>query len=912
MNMRKLIAGRSLSGGVLAIILPAAVVLFGLLTWFAYSNAQQREITSNIAVLEEDANRIKTDMQFRFDEIEAAHREAIRLIEIELSTTDALEFDSYFKPHGDGTRRSVSALWDGTYTERGYARGFGSFIAEENPDPSRQKELLAAFGALVGVANGLPENVSNIYFFSPDNDLIMHAPERPDKLLFYRDTAPATLGFQDEEFTEVIQPDVNPEGVMRCTSLQPILYDQSRRTWTSGCMTPVRIDGRQLGGLGSSIPLERLVGDELVVSSVGAERILVTPEMMLVRHPEFTRQSSRQTEAFLNLSSAEDPELQALARLLNSPQDDGGATYLKEIDKYVFVTRLENPSWYVISALPGKAVRAGALSAALPVLLSGFLAIILFFAVTIFFVRRNIAQPLGELTNKADAFFGSAMTGGRMASTDLNEVERLDLAIENMRARVDQEHSRVARSYDAVLDTLDDFAVFIAGPGGKIIQASRGAHSIFGEDIAPEASLAHFLGIDDESHFQDLLAKAIREGFVFRTVERRRREGETFWVTEVLRPLRADGAVIGFALILRDITEEKKGEIELLAARDSAQFEAETRMSLLATVSHEIRTPMTGILGMLEQVKEDNSARSRDRALSVIEGAVDALMRVLDDVLEHARAESGHMAIEDREFESSELIRRISELFSPLAKRKGIKLAIEPGPRETLVGDPARIQQIVANFLSNAIKFTAEGCVQLICEARDYSESSVTLAISVRDEGIGIEHGKVGKLFEPFEQATEATKKQFGGTGLGLYICKELAEAMGGSIEVESDVGVGSTFTLVLDLPRAVEAEMALPGKAKRALVIGGSAMARLTAEAVLEELGFRPKSAGSIGEVEGAADFDLIIIHGPESGAEIVASGSQRILCVNDDKDAEIGENEIRAPLDADKLRKWLLESVS
>lgn len=910
--MHKFLAGRSLSGRALAIILPSAVLLFGLLTWFAYSNAQEREIESSIAVLKEDANRIKTDMQFRFDEIETAHRDASQLIEIELSTDDGLTFDSYFKPHGDGTRRSVPALWDGMYTERGYARGFGSFISDETPDALRRKRLLAAFGALVGVSNGLPENVSNIYFFSGDNDLIMHAPERPDNLLFYRDAAPPTLSFQEEEFTEVIQPDVNPEGVMRCTSLQPILYDQSRRTWTSGCMTPVRIDGQQLGGLGSSIPLEKLIGEEEAVSSVGTERILVTPDLMLVRHPKFTLQSSRETENFLNLSSAEDPELQALARLLGSPADDEGAKYLEDVDKYVFVTRLENPGWYVISALPGEAVRAGALSAALPVLLSGILATILFIAVTIFFVRRNIARPLGQLTDKADAFFGSSMADSRNERSDLNEVERLDLAIENMRARVDREHARVVRSYDAILDSLDDFAVFVAGPGGKIIQASRGAHSIFGEEIAPDASLAQFLRVDDENDFQELLATAIREEVVFKTEELQRSDGRKLWVTEVLRPLRADRAVVGFSLIMRDITDEKESEIELLAARDAAHFEAEIRMSLLATVSHEIRTPMTGILGMLEQVKEDNSARSRDRALAVIEGAVDALMRVLDDVLEHARAESGHMAIEEREFESSELIRRISELFSPLAKRKGVKLVIEPGPKESLLGDPARIQQIIANFLSNAIKFTAEGGVHLICEARDYSEQSVTLAISVRDEGIGIEREKIAKLFEPYEQATDTTKKQFGGTGLGLYICKELAEAMGGSIEVESEVGVGSTFTLVLDLPRAAEAEASLPGKAKKALVVGGAAMARLTAEAVLEELGFRPKSAGSISEIESPAEFDLIIVHEPESGAQIVPEGAQRILWVNDDKEAEIGENEIRVPLQADTLRKWLLESVS
>lgn len=909
--MGNLLSKSSLSGRALAVILPAAVLLFGLLTWFAYSNAHQREIASSIALLKDDASRVKTDMQFRFDEIEHAQLEAIRLLGLEMSANDPIDLDSYLLPHGDGTRRSVDALWEGTFTKRGYAKGFGSFVSSEDLAPDRKAELSAALAALIGVSNGLPVDVSNIYFFTKNNDLVMHAPERPDKLQFYRDTGPADLDFQDEMFMKIIQPDVNPEGRMRCTGLEPIIYDQSRRTWTSGCMTPARIAGKQVGGIGSSIPLELLVGDEKAVAASGTERILVTPDMMLVRHPKFTLQSSRDTESFLDLAAAEDVELKALFNLLSTKSQEG-SSYLEGADKYVFVTQLDNPGWFVISAMPGEVVRAGALSAALPVLVSGVLATILFIVVTVFFVRRDIAQPLRKLTAKADSFFGSASVDGGNQSMDLNEVERLDLAIEKMRARVDREHSRITRSYDAVLDTLTKFAVFVAGPGGKIIQASRGAQIIFGEEIAPEVSLSRYLGIDDEDEFRDMLSQSIREGQVDNTEERVRSDGSKFWVALVLRPLWADQAVIGFALILRDVTEEKKAEMELRDARDSAEFEAETRKSLLATVSHEIRTPMTGILGMLEQVKEDNSARSRDRALTVIEGAVDALMRVLDDVLENARAESGKMTIEEREFESSELIRRIFELFAPLAKRKGIKLSIEPGPREQLMGDPARIQQIIANFLSNAIKFSPEGAVNLVCEAREYSGELVTLAISVEDHGIGIEEGKIQKLFEPFEQASDTTKKNFGGTGLGLYICKQLAEAMGGSIEVESEMGVGSTFTLVVELPRASSAANALPGKAKTALIVGGAAMTRLTAEATLEELGFRPKSVSSITEIEGQNEIDIAILHASPADTDELPFEASRVLWVLDPPSEDLSADQINAPLNAEKLREWLMESGS
>ena len=908
-RMKILPESRSLSGKALAFILPAAMLIFGISTWFAYTNAQQNEIAANLTILREDALRIQQDMEQRFEGIEYAQDRVGKLIEIELDEQYESIVDEFFIDHGDGTRRSIPQLWSGMITPHGYADGFGAYFSDLQLEPQRRRDLDAAFSALIAISQGLPRNVDNIYFFNQTNDLIIHAPNRDDELEFYRDTAPPDLDWQEEEFTTIVQPDVNPSGEMRCTSLQPIISDQSGRTWTSGCMTPVRINNRQLGGIGTSIPLDRLISSTEEMSDVGMQRIIVSADGRLIRHPDFTRQSTRDTEQFLDLSEAEEPELQALYRLITRMDDDTISTYLENGDKFVFAARLQNPRWYVISAFPGSTVRSAALSAALPVLFSGVIATLIFIFVTYYFVRRNLALPIARLTEKADEIFHYSSEGEDRARTDEDEIGRLNQAFDHMRQRIDREHSRVRRSYDAVLDTLDDFAVFIAGPGGKIIQASRGARNIFREEITPGTCLSRYLDIDDENDFQDFLTATIRNDEVHRVSERRRSDGSTFWATEVVRPLRSDDMIIGFALVLRDSTREKTDEMELTAARDAAEFEAETRKSLLATVSHEIRTPMTGILGMLEQVKEDNSARSRDRALSVIEGAVDALMRVVDDVLENARAESGKMTIEERKFESSDLIRRISELFAPLAKRKGLILEIDPGPRELLKGDPARIQQIVANFLSNAIKFTPSGGVKLSCRSRESTEENVTLAISVEDHGIGISPDRVEALFEAYEQATETTKKTFGGTGLGLFISKQLAEAMGGTIEVESEVGKGSRFTLVVTLPRQQHIDESLPGKAKTALVIGATAMARLTAEAALEELGFRTKSVGSVEDLADDETFDLAILD--RLPAEVTANRTLagRVFRVAEADEGPLAPDEIAHPITHDKLRELLLE---
>ena len=913
MSVRKIkmmLVGKSLSAQALRFILPAAIIIFGLSTFYAYSAARDREVASRLLLLRDDAEAIRQDMQMRFDELEHAQEAAARLIELELSQQAETDFDLYFRPHNDGTLRSSSSIWEGVFTERGFAEGFGAYVSTTEPDAPRRIKLLAAFNALVDIVQGLPASVDNIYFFTPNNDLVIYAPKRADKLKFYRESAPPGLDFQDEEFTQIIQPAVNPDGVMRCTSLQPIISDQSGKTWTSGCMTPVRIGGEQIGGLGSSIPLENLIGDEDEISSAGVRDILVTGDGMLVRHPDFIRQSNSDTARFLDLRKTKDTGLLALKEYLENWTPGEGPKYLEAADQYVFAERLEGPEWFVITALPGGEVRDYAFAAALSVLVAGFLATGLFLLVTVVFVRKNLANPLRALTRRANTIFGDGETEPNSEPVMLDELATLNKAFVEMQARVAHEHTRMVQSYDAVLDTLDDFAIFIVSVGGKITRASRGAHNIFRERISAGSSILPYLGLQTGEKFEDVVSKALDLGEAGKIQLLKRADDSEFWAELVLKPLYSERYTIGFALIVRDCTSQKTNELELVNARDAAEFEAETRKSLLATVSHEIRTPMTGILGMLEHVKEENSARSRDRALTVIEGAVDALMRVLDDVLENARAESGKLAIEEKDFESSELIRRISELFAPLAKRRGLILEIEPGPREMLRGDPARIQQIVANFLSNAIKFSSEGRVQLACEAREYSADHVTLAISVEDEGIGIEADKIDALFQPFEQASETTKREFGGTGLGLSISKELAQAMSGDIEVESHPGKGSKFSLVLRLARANQASDTLPGKAKSALVVGGTAMSRLTTEAALEDLGFRTNSVGSPDDLNADSSYDLIIADQAVRDADSHLPPSGRNLWVVESGDQGLLEDEMDRPVSSEKLRLWLAEN--
>ncbi len=880
-----------LSTRALATILPIGLLLFGLSTWLAYGEARNREIGAALSLLREDRSLAQQGLQVRFEEMESAQAAAAKRLnsEIDAGGLATAEFNRLFPARPDGTRRSADSLWTGTMTPRGPASGFGGFIPAQDLSSERRVTVSSAFATLAGVVDGLPQqNVDNLYFFSPDNDLVMYAPGRADNLQFYRRDAPATLDFQGEEFSEIVKPGANPDGVMRCTGLQPILYDESRTTWTTGCMTPVRDGARHIGAFGTSIVLDSIFDDEGALPPQGVERMVVTGDGKLIRHPRYTVQSSEQTGAFLDLATTSEPELGAVWSLLSVLERRTALTFLEDADLYVAAARLDNPDWFIVSAIPGQQVRAAAFESALPILIGGLLTTAAFALFIIWFVRNSLSRPLEQLADRADAIALAEKNSEPVDGADGDELARLDRAFDAMESRVTRERLRLTQSFDLLVDALEEYAVLLLDAEGRITRANSAAKDVFGWDGAKDEGIAQIIGNSDGNgnrleQARDLLAKVAQDGRVSHSVERVNGHGQTFWAYEAIEAITMeDGNLSGFAYIARDITSQKEGEAALMAARDEAQSAADIRKNLLATVSHEIRTPMTGILGMLEQVRQDNSARQRDRALATIESSAEALMRVLDDVLSTARGESGALQIEERAFDTHDMVQRGGELFGPLARGKGVELILEPGPREMLMGDEARIQQILANFLSNAIKFTAQGQVAVRCETRADKKpdtpDAVTMALSVSDSGIGIPASRLDALFTPFEQVDASTERLFGGTGLGLSICRNLAHAMGGEISVTSVEGEGSTFTLEIPLRRAADSGDALPGTGLRALVVGGSAVARLAGEASLEELGYAVASSANADVTAPDVLYDLVLQLDPAQRLPAGLAGARAI----------------------------------
>jgi PAS domain S-box-containing protein len=249
--------------------------------------------------------------------------------------------------------------------------------------------------------------------------------------------------------------------------------------------------------------------------------------------------------------------------------------------------------------------------------------------------------------------------------------------------------------------------------------------------------------------------------------------------------------------IIFDITERKKIENELQKAKETAEEALQTKSFFISNVSHEIRTPLNAIVGLTDlTIQDEDLSLSQLENLKSIKYASDHLLGIINDVLDFSKLEAGRVQLEKTVFDINQLVNESAQTINFKAREKAIdvNIFIEPNIPHNLLGDPSRLRQILLNLLSNSIKFTHRGQIDVNVRLIENKQSKVYLEFCVRDTGIGIPHNKLDNIFESFTQADSDTTRKFGGTGLGLSICKKLIEMQDGKIGVKSQKGVGSTF----------------------------------------------------------------------------------------------------------------------
>ena len=253
------------------------------------------------------------------------------------------------------------------------------------------------------------------------------------------------------------------------------------------------------------------------------------------------------------------------------------------------------------------------------------------------------------------------------------------------------------------------------------------------------------------------------------------------------------------AELATSLAELERENLERLGAESRAQAANRAKSVFLANMSHELRTPLNAILGYTELVQEDLAGTEQAHLNDDLERVSVSgrhLLGIIDDLLDLSRIESGHLECRPEVFDLHQLLENAVELIRPQAGAAGNTIVVDLEPADVAVSaDPLRLRQVVVNLLSNAVKFTSQGQIRISSRV-DGSEAEVAIA----DDGIGIPAGKLERVFERFQQVDDAPTRRYGGTGLGLSICRELMEAMDGSIAVESDVGAGSTFRVRVPL----------------------------------------------------------------------------------------------------------------
>ena len=450
-------------------------------------------------------------------------------------------------------------------------------------------------------------------------------------------------------------------------------------------------------------------------------------------------------------------------------------------------------------------------------------------------------------------------------ATDVTEQRRRETEVAQIRAR-----------FEAVFENTDAL-MFIKRRDGRFIAANR--------RYLEETRTSDVVGRGDwEFHEAETQIEA-NDRRVFET-------GEPFFGEEALT--RPDGRrlvylsskflipdpVLGeqvLCAICTDVSELKRLQVEAEEHRRAAEAANAAKSQFLATMSHEIRTPMNGVIGMSDLLSRTGLDPRQTEMLSVIRDSGEVLLHVINDILDFSKIEAGRIDIESAPFDPAAVLRRVVSVHRAGAERAGVTLdaVIAPDPPPARLGDAHRIEQILLNLVSNAIKFAAGGCVSV----RIGAEADGPLTLTVADDGIGMNPEQAARVFDRFAQADSSTTRRFGGTGLGLSIVKGLVDAMGGAIAVETREGEGARFTATLPLPLAPSAPTAgddevAPGL--RVLAADDNPINRAVLGALLSSIGARcimAETGEEALETARAGEYDLLMLDIAMPGLDGVAT---------------------------------------
>lgn len=388
-------------------------------------------------------------------------------------------------------------------------------------------------------------------------------------------------------------------------------------------------------------------------------------------------------------------------------------------------------------------------------------------------------------------------------TSDLRKTNKV-LSEENEdRKRAEKEITRQKNYFQALIENSPT-AVVLLDKKQRITHSNAAFEDLYGYSSVSIVgkNIDKLITTEETKEEAAQLTEKVSKHRVHEISKRMRKDGSLVDVELFGVPLFVDEEQVGSLVIYHDIST-------LIKAKKAAEEANRSKSEFLANMSHEIRTPMNGIIGMLDIALDTALSAEQKEYLTIAQQSAEALLTLLNDILDYSKIEAKKLDIEIIEFDLRNVIEDVASTIANRAEEKKIELvALVPSDLSTkLLGDPGRLRQILFNLVGNAIKFTEKGEVAIYLEAIDEDDAHIKILFSIQDTGIGIEAGRVDHIFERFTQADGSTTRKFGGTGLGLAISQYLVDAMGGEITVESEYGKGSVFSFLLGFEKQAQRE---------------------------------------------------------------------------------------------------------
>ncbi|MBC8552981.1 MAG: response regulator [Candidatus Brocadiales bacterium] len=492
------------------------------------------------------------------------------------------------------------------------------------------------------------------------------------------------------------------------------------------------------------------------------------------------------------------------------------------------------------------------------------------------YISRTLTSPIKSLLEGTKRL-GEGVFGHRISIVSKDEVGELSDSFNAMADSIQERTDALNKTKDYMENILGNTQdmVLTTDTNGCIVEFNTGAEQILGyarkEVVGRRAEMFYL----DRNKKKELTKRIEDKGAVknYETKLRTKQGADIHMVITVSQLKDNSGNVIGAVEIGKDITEKNKREevltktnkkleteikermiieIELKAAKEAAEEANKAKCEFLANMSHEVRTPMSGVIGMTDLLLDTHLTSEQHEYADTIRASADSLLNIINDILDFSKIEAGKLVMEEIDFDLYVTVDSIINLFAVKAEERGLELScfINPEVPSLLQGDPGRLRQVLINLVSNAIKFTKNGKVDLCIKQVKETDSHTTLRFVVSDTGIGIPDDRVNRLFKSFSQVDSSTTRKYGGTGLGLAISKQIIELMDGLIGVESEDGKGSTFwfTVVLEKQSSCRQVPIELGEIEniRVLVVDDKSARRHILRRYLESWHCRVEEAGS------------------------------------------------------------------